>query len=150
MVDENFQLSKDAFGDIIDKWTNRSAGEKLVLFGTAAMLGTCWGFSKICFWSVRRKTRRKIEEERENLRKRKEELYQELKNDKVREPYGRSWIRYRSAELYVNQWRIQDFPAGLSTLKYPHHSTLKYPQDDVRSNPSISNIYLLFVLFLRN
>ena len=94
MVDDNFQLSKDAIGDIIDKWTNRSTGEKFVLFGTAAILGTCWGFSKIYFWSVRRKTRRRIQEEGEKLRKGKEKLHQELKNDKVREPYGRSWIRH--------------------------------------------------------
>ena len=84
MVDYNLQLSKDAFGDIIDKWTNRSTAEKFVLFGTAAILGTCWGFSKIYFWSVWRKTQQRIEEEREKLRKSKEELYQELKNDKVR------------------------------------------------------------------
>ena len=94
MVDKNYQLSKDVFGDIIDKWTNRFTGEKFVLFGTAAILGTCWGFSKIYFWSVRRKMRQRIEEEREKLRNSKEELYQELKNDKVREPSGRSWIRH--------------------------------------------------------
>ena len=94
MVDEPFQLSKDVLGDIIDKWANKSTGEKYVLFGATAILGTCWGFSKIYFWSVRRKTRQRIEEEREKLRKSKEEMYQELKNDKVREPSGRSWIRH--------------------------------------------------------
>ena len=83
MVNKYLSLSKDFTGTIADKWTNTSREQKFVLFGTAAILGTCWGFSKIYFWSVRRKTRRRIEEEREKLRKDKEKLHQELKNDKV-------------------------------------------------------------------
>ena len=83
MVDKYLSLSTDFTGTIADKWTNTSMEQKLVLFGTAAILGTCWGFSKIYFWSVRRKTRQRIEEEREKLRKSKEELFRSLVNDKV-------------------------------------------------------------------
>ena len=83
MVDKYLSLSKDFTGTIADKWTNTSTEQKFVLFGTAAILGTCWGYSKIYFWSVRRKTRQRIEEEREKLKKDKEKLHQELKTDKV-------------------------------------------------------------------
>ena len=83
MVDKYLSLSTDFTGTIADKWTNTSMEQKLVLFGTAAILGTCWGFSKIYFWCQRRKTRQRIEEEREKLRKSKEELFRSLVNDKV-------------------------------------------------------------------
>ena len=83
MVDKYISLSKDFTGAIVDRWTNTSTEEKIVLFGTAALLGTCWGFSKIYFWSVRRKTRQRIELEREKLRKDKEKLFSSLANDKV-------------------------------------------------------------------
>ena len=85
MANKYLSLSKDFTGGIVDKWTNTSREERIALFGTVAILGTCWGFSKIYFWCQRRKTRQRIGEEREKLRKDKEELYQELKNDKVGE-----------------------------------------------------------------
>ena len=85
MANKYISLSKDFTGGIVDKWTNMSREERIALFGTATILGTCWGFSKIYFWCQRRKTRQRIEEEREKLRKNKEELYQELKHDKVGE-----------------------------------------------------------------
>ena len=61
-----------------------SREERIVLFGTAAILGTCWGFSKIYFWRERRKTQKKIEEERIRLRKDKDELFRKLINGKVK------------------------------------------------------------------
>ena len=85
MANKYLSLSKDFSGAIVDRWTNLSREQRIVLLGTAAILGTCWGFSKIYFWCERRKTQKRIEEEREKLRKSKEKLYQELKNDKVGE-----------------------------------------------------------------
>ena len=84
MAIKYLSLSKDFTGAIMDRWTNMSREERIVLFGTAAILGTCWGFSKIYFWSERRKTQKKIEEERIKLRKDKDELFRKLKNDKVK------------------------------------------------------------------
>ena len=83
MVEKYISLSKDFTGAIVDRWTKTSTEERIVLFGTAALLGTCWGFSKIYFWSVRSKTRQRIEQEREQLRKDKEKLFSSLVNDKV-------------------------------------------------------------------
>ena len=83
MVDKYFSLSKEFIGSIVDKWRSTSREQKITLFSAAAILGTCWGFSKLYFWSVRRKTRQRIEEEREKLRNSKEELFKSLVNDKV-------------------------------------------------------------------
>ena len=85
MTNKNISLPNDFTGAIVNKWTNVSREQKIALFGTAAILASYWGFFEIYFWSVRRKTQKRIEEERENLRKNKEDLYQELKNDKVGE-----------------------------------------------------------------
>ena len=84
MVDKYLSLSKDFTGGIVERWTNTSREERFALFGTVAILGTCWGFSKIYFWCERRKTQKKIEEERIKLRTDKDELYRKLKNDKVK------------------------------------------------------------------
>ena len=83
MANKYLSLSKDFTGAIVDRWADTPREERIALFGTAAILGTCWGFSKIYFWCERRKTRQRIEEEREKLRESKEKLYKELKNDKV-------------------------------------------------------------------
>ena len=83
MANKNISLPKDFTGAIVDRWTNTSREEKIALFGTVAILGTCWRISKIYFWCERRKTRQRIKEEKEKLRESKENLYQELKNDKV-------------------------------------------------------------------
>ena len=85
MANKYLSLSKDFTGGIVERWTNASRQERVAFFGTVAILGTCCGFSKIYFWCQRRKTRQRIVEEREKLRKDKEELHQELKNDKVGE-----------------------------------------------------------------
>ena len=84
MAIKYLSLSEDFTGGIMDRWTNMSREERIALFGTAAILGTYWGFSKIYFWSERRKTQKKIEEERMKLRRDKDELFRKLKNDKVK------------------------------------------------------------------
>ena len=85
MTDKYLSISKDFTGAIADRWTNTSREQKITLLGTAAILGSCWGFSKFYFWRERSKTKKRIEEERVKLRESKEKLHQELKNDKVRE-----------------------------------------------------------------
>ena len=84
MFDKYLTLSKDFAGVFVDRWTNTSREERVVLFGTVAILGTCWGFSKTYFWCERRKTQKKIGEERIRLRKDKDELFRKLKKDKVK------------------------------------------------------------------
>ena len=79
MEDRYFTVTSDFTLDVLDRWAQTPREERIALFGTAAILGTCWGFSKIYFWWERRKTQKRIQEERAKLRKGKEELYRKLK-----------------------------------------------------------------------
>ena len=83
MVHRYIVLSKDFMRECAEKLPITSRESKATLFGIAAILGSCWGISKVYYWNKKSKIKRRIEQERDQLRNSKERLLQELKNDTV-------------------------------------------------------------------
>ncbi len=83
MSQEHSELSWDSIRSFLENLSERLPDQKGPIVFSFALVGICWGISKVYFWTKRRKTRQRIEVEREALQESKTVLYNQLIADQV-------------------------------------------------------------------